>query len=92
MGSASPEIVIKSSKDVTTTWSRDIQLGYYGHAYGVILEWDEWDGFNTYWSDQDKRQCDCPQGIESPDLAPSNEDLYQLVIDWEVEAGNNLTE
>jgi len=72
-----PTVVIKSSKDVTTTWSRHIELEYDGHIYGVVLEWGQYDGFHTFWTDKDGEK------IESPKWAPSDLDLLHLAIDWE---------
>lgn len=72
-----PEVVIKSSIDVTTTWSRNIELEYYGHIYGVVLEWGPCHGFRISWTDRNGVK------IETPGWAPSDNDLLHLAIDWQ---------
>ena len=70
-----PRIV--SSVDITLDWKRYIRFDWNGKAIGVILEYTEFGGFETFWLDESDEQ------IDEPSWAPLPADLYCQVIEWE---------
>lgn len=68
---------IVSSEDITLDWKRDIRFEWNGKASRVILEFTEYDGFQTFWLDERNNE------IEEPSRAPLSTELYRLALEWE---------
>lgn len=74
-----PRIV--SSINITLEWKRDLRFEWNGKAIGVILEFTEFGGFQTFWFDESNKE------IEEPSWAPFSIELYRLAIEWECSQG-----
>lgn len=48
------EIVITGSEAEITGWKRYIYFEYEGNEYELILFWEEFNGYDTYWKDPSK--------------------------------------
>jgi|GEM_PF-3472251 len=74
-----PRIV--SSTDITLDWKRDIRFEWNGKAVGVILEFTEFGGFETFWFDESDNE------IDEPSWAPLSIELYHSTTEWECSQG-----
>lgn len=48
------QIVIAHSEEENRAWKRVIFFEYEGNKYEVILFWDDFDGYDTYWREPAK--------------------------------------
>lgn len=48
------QVFITGSQEEVTAWKRNISFNYIGNRYKLVLFWDEFNGFDTYWVQPNK--------------------------------------
>ena len=72
------QVFITGSRHEEMSWKRYIYFEYEGEGYSVLLFWDEFNGYELYWKNQES-------GLLNSRKAP------EWVINWNEEAHNGMS-
>lgn len=84
MQNASTEIAITWARETPTAFMQEIVLEYKGDTYRVSLWYDDYDGCESDWCDEQG------EPIDTPNWAPNDLDLFELAGAWVADPAHSL--